>query len=151
MRRIVVTIFMYVWWTSGAVAYYHPPIDPDRLDGREYLYLCEAGLEELAVPEPFSDIVWRLYECEQFVLKLRSNISERPVHDYDVCMPLDVENIEIVYLGMRWLDEHPEDMDKTADDVISAALYREWPCVADDPPVDGPLLRDWYQTPHNKR
>lgn len=131
MIRRVITILVVLFGSSGgAVAAYHPPIDFDRLDGREYLYLCEAGMESEAFAEPFSDTVWRLHECARFVQKLRNKLRETSVHGYTVCIPNDVAGVEIVFISLGWLEEHPEETEKTADEIVSAALFREWPCAA---------------------
>jgi len=119
-------------WTSGAAAHNHPDVNYNAMDGREYLYLCEAEIATGLPLEPFSDTVWRLYECEQFILQFRQKISQMRVRGDQICIPLDAENIELVYLGMRWLDEYPHYLGNSADDVLAAALHREWPCALED-------------------
>ncbi len=137
IRGIFIAIFLFLAQGSNAAASYHPSINHDRLNGQEYLYLCDAGFEDQAFAIPFSDTVWRLYECARFVQKLRHKLQASSVHGYEVCIPHEIESAEIVYLGMLWLDDHPEEAEKTADEVVSAALFREWPCLANRRPPAG--------------
>lgn len=130
--RVAILLLGAVAWTSGAAAHSHPAVNFNALDGREYLYLCEAGMAADLPLDPFSDTVWRLYQCEQFILRFRQKISKIRVRGYRICIPLDAENIELVYLGMRWLDEYPHYLGNSADDVLAAALHREWPCALED-------------------
>jgi|MDSW01.1.fsa_nt_gb hypothetical protein len=84
---------MLVLTGKGAAASYHPSINLDRLDGREYQYLCDAGFEDQALAVPFSDTVWRLHESALFIQKLKHKLTETSVHGYDVYIPIEVGSI----------------------------------------------------------
>ncbi len=128
MRLFLISAALMMICTGNVFASYHPPIDLNRLDGAEYLYLCEVGLDDEDIVEPFSNALWRLHECERFILELRHTLSKTSVHGYDTCIPENVTNIELVYLGVLWLNEYPGETEKTADEIVSAAINREFPC-----------------------
>lgn len=128
MRIFLISVTLMMIWTGNVFASYHLPIALNRLDGTEYLYLCEAGLDEEDIVESFSNTVWRLHECERFILALRHKLPKTSVHSYDACIPENITNIELVYLGVLWLNEYSDETEKTADEVVSTAINREFSC-----------------------
>lgn len=131
LKRIglaVATSMSFLILIAPAHSAFHPFVDLDRLDTGEFLFICQ--VDELNIVPPSQDeVYWRLTECEKFITQLSDRLIEHAVHGYRACISSDTSLLELVDVGIIWLEDHPHDLDRPADEVIAKALSVDWPCT----------------------
>ncbi len=125
---VVATSISILTLIGPAHAAFHPFVDLNRLDIGEFLFICQVDEPDI-VPPSEDEIYWRLTECEKFITQLSDRLIEHAVHGYRACISLDTSLLELVDVGIIWLEDHPHDLDRPADEVIAKALAIEWPCT----------------------
>lgn len=112
-------------------------------NGREFVKECEAGATK---PFPqMTDEEKKLGEsCATYIRGFVGGIrvGEFRTGVRMICSPSGVEVLEAMRISLKWMNEHPDQLDHPAVELIFRALVDAFPCAKTAPPKPSPSKPD---------
>ncbi len=129
LRLTRVIAMLFVFWVvlydvetapAGPSARVTPPMYLVSVSGDKLAHACRTETEG-----SFEDGV-----CLGYVLGISDAVNNFAVAGREACIPRNVLNAQVQYIVRRYLADHPELLDRTALELVAAALSDAFPCSA---------------------